>query len=332
MNKVPTIYEVAQVSKVSITTVSRFMNNPDKVAPKTRLKIEQAMKELDFTPKADAVARARQGSRRIGILIPFLTAQSFVERLEGVHTTLRSEGYEIVTYLVDTQRQLQGYLSMLPVSGRIDGLIIMALPFGDEDVENFKRHNIPIVGIEVEHRDVSSITIDDVFGGELAASYLIGKGYRQCAFIGEGGEPPYSLHATGLRLKGFQKKLEVLGYPMDEDHICFHPYGMEASISCTKALISRKYRPDAIFCGSDFQAIGVIKAARALHIRIPEDIGLLGFDDTMIAGYMDISTIRQSLVRSGEMAAGMVIDHLKDSGNPVIHTQLELNVVERLTT
>ena len=332
MNKAPTIYEVAQKAGVSITTVSRFLNDPDKVAPKTRVRIEEAMKELEFVPKADAVARARQGAKRIGILTPFLTAQSFVERLDGIHEVLKPLGYEQVTYVVDSVRQLHGYLSMLPVSGRIDGLIVMALPLTDSDVESFASHNIPVVGIEVEHPKISSITIDDRRGGGLAASYLAGRGYRQMGFLGEGGEPHYSLHATDRRLEGFRDKLQVLGLPMDEEHVCFHPYGMDETIAAAKALLAGKYRPDALFCASDFQAVGVIKAAKALGIAIPEELGVLGFDDTLIADYMEISTIRQSLRRSGEKAAGMIIDRIRDPGCGQLQIGLNLNIVERHTT
>ncbi len=332
MNRIPTIYDVAECAHVSITTVSRFLNDPDKVAPKTRIKIEQSMNDLHFIPKAEAVARARKGTKRIGILSPSLTAQSFVQRFAGVHEILRPREYELVTYGVDSLRQLGGYLSMLPVSGRIDALIVLALPINDKDVERFSLHGIPLVDIEVAHKGVSRIVIDDMYGGELAATYLISKGYKQLGFMGERGEPIYSLHATDLRLKGYKQKLSVLGYPMEEEHICFHEYGMEESIAAAREFLAKPYRPDAVFCASDYQAIGVIKAARSLDIKIPEQLGVLGFDDIDIADYMEISTIRQSLNQSGQLAAYMVIDMLKKGQKEIREIKLELNIVERHTT
>ena len=332
MQKIATIYDVAEHAGVSITTVSRFLNNPDKVASKTRIKIEQAMEELQFVPKADAVARARMSTKRIGILTPFLTAQSFVQRLDGSHKVLRPEGYELVTHVVDSQKQLQGYLSMLPVSNKIDALIILALPFTDEDIDRFDQHGIPVVAIEIGHPNISSIEIDNLHGGGLAASYLVGKGYKQLGFMGEGGQPAYSLHATEQRLEGFQRKLDILGYPMEKHHICFHEYGMQETINAAVELLSKPYRPDAVFCASDFQAIGVIKAARSLDISIPEELAVLGFDDTEVADYVELSTIRQSLNYSGQLAANMIIEHLRDGHAAKRKIKLELSIVERHTT
>ncbi len=332
MSKIATIYDVADQAGVSITTVSRFLNDPDKVAAGTRNRIEQSMNELQFVPRADAAARARKATRRVGVLTPFLTAQSFVQRFAGIHEILRPEGYELITYVVDTQRQLEGYLSMLPVSGKIDALIALALPIEDEDVQRFASHRIPLVAIEVPHPEIPRITIDDRHGGELAAMYLVSKGYRQPGFMGEIGEPPYSLHATEHRLEGYSRKLSVLGYPMDEEHICFHPYGMEATYAAALELLAKPFRPDALFCASDFQAIGVIRAARALDIQIPAELGVLGFDDIEVAEYMELSTIRQSLDHSGQIAAAMVIDLLKNRQQPVREVKLELHIVERHTT
>ena len=332
MDRIATIYDVAERARVSITTVSRFLNNPDKVAVKTRKKIEEAMRELQFTPKADAVARARKGTKRIGILTPFLTAQSFVERLEGIHKAISPYGYELITYLVDSQRQLEGYLSMLPVSGKIDGLIILALPFGPEDAKRFEEQRISLVSVEVGQEGVSSIRIDDRKGGALAAKYLISRGYKRLAFMGGGGQPPYSLHATELRLEGYAKKLDQLGYPLQEDYVCFHEYGMAPAIEAAVRLLSDPYRPDAIFCASDFQAVSVIKAARQLDIAIPQSLGVLGFDDTQIADHMEISTIRQSLLQSGQLAARLLIERLNDPGCEPKTVELSLDIVERMTT
>jgi LacI family transcriptional regulator len=290
------------------------------------------MRELEFVPKAEAVARARTQTRRIAVLTPFLTAQSFVQRIDAIHRVLLPKGYEMITYTVDSQDQLDAYLSVLPVNNRIDAMIVLALPISEEAASVFDANSIPLVGVEVGSSSISTVEIDNIRGGKLAASYLVGRGYRQMGFFGESGEPVYSMHATQERLQGFSQKLSELGFPIDEDHICFHEYGIEPTVDAAMKLLSGPFRPDAVFCSSDYQAICVQKAARMLDIRVPQQLGILGFDDTYTADFMELSTIRQSLERSGEIAAGLVIDKLEESQTQRKRLLLDLTIVERKTT
>lgn len=332
MGRIPTIYDVAEHAQVSITTVSRFLNNPVKVAAATREKIEKAMNALDFVPKADAAARARKSTMRIGVMTPSLTAQSFVQRFAGIHETLRPYGYEMITYVVDSREQLDMYMAMLPVSGRVDGLIVLALPIDDEDVERFAAHRTPLVAVEQSHPKVSRIIIDDVHGGALAAAYLVGRGCHQLGFIGVGDEKSISMRSTEKRLDGFRDKLSVLGYPLDPEFVRRHPYGGQESYECCSELLSSAYRPDALFCASDEEAIAALRAAVHLGLKVPEDLAILGFDDIETTRYMEISTIRQSLFNSGSLAASLIASLLRDIDQPVKEIRLELNIVERHTT
>jgi LacI family transcriptional regulator len=332
MAKSATIYDVASGAGVSITTVSRYLNNPQQVAERTRKKIQIAMRELEFVPKAEAVARARAQTKRIAVLTPFLTAQSFVQRIDAIHRVLLPKGYEMITYTVDSQDQLDAYLSVLPVNNRIDATIVLALPIPEEAATVFNANSIPLVGVEAGLSSISGVVIDNIKGGKLAASYLVGRGYRQVGFFGESGEPVYSMQATQERLQGFRQKLSELGYPIDENHICFHEYGIQSTVDAAVSLLSKPFRPDAVFCSSDYQAISVQKAARMLDIRVPQQLGILGFDDTYNADFMELSTIRQSLERSGEIAAGLIIDQLEGDLTQRRRMILDLTIVERKTT
>jgi DNA-binding LacI/PurR family transcriptional regulator len=327
-----TIYDVAELAGISIATVSRFLNTPDKVAEKTRRKIEQAMTELSFVPRADAVARARGGIRRIGVITPFFTAPSFVQRLRGIHSALAQSHYDLITYAVDTSEQLRSYYSVLPLTGRIDGLIIMSLPFDAEDEERFIRHNLPVVSLEFSSPQFSSIVIDNLHGGAMAADHLFGKGYRKLAFMGDSGQPTYSLHATEERLAGFRSRAEALGCPLEERFIKFHDYGIVPTKACALTMLSAAERPEAVFCASDLQALGVLKAVRDLRMRIPEDIAVLGFDDIDAADYVDLTTIGQSLDHSGELAARKLLEHMENREAPSTKAQVNLRLIERHTT
>jgi LacI family transcriptional regulator len=125
--KSPTIYDVAKLSGVSIATISRVLNASSKVNAETQRRVMSAIDQLGFIPKAEARARALQSIGRIGVLTPFFTAPSFVQRLRGVASALSKANYELVIYPVDTVEQLQGYISSIPLMRNLGGLIIMSL-------------------------------------------------------------------------------------------------------------------------------------------------------------------------------------------------------------
>lgn len=148
-NKPPTIYDVAEHAGVSITTVSRMINTPDKVNGKTRERIIAAIDALGFVPKAEARARAMRGTRRIGVISPFFTAPSFVQRLQGIAEALSAKKFELVIYTVDSADRLKSFLSSVPLTGNLDGLIILALPVDDVDARRLVDHGLDVEDVRV---------------------------------------------------------------------------------------------------------------------------------------------------------------------------------------
>ena len=329
MAKNATIYNVAALAGVSITTVSRVLNSPGQVSAVSRKKIIDAMKELNFTPKAEAIARARKDFKRIGVLTPFLTAPSFVQRIRSISRVLSVTDFELITYSVESEEQLAEYLSMLPVSNRIDGLIILALPVKEEGIKLFKEYNFPVVMVEISNPSVSSIEIDNFAGGKLAAEYLIARGYKTFGFIGEGGQTAYSLHATEHRFEGFKNSLTENGFSLHPDNVSFHEYGMDYSVEAVKKILESDAKPEALFAASDLQAVGVIKSAREMGLKIPDDIAVIGFDDIDLADYMGITTINQSLNQSGQTAVELLLEQIENPFSSVKHISYQLKVIER---
>jgi Transcriptional regulators len=197
--KVPTICDVSELSGYSISTISRVINNPEKVNDETRRKINDAIDQLGFVPKAEARARALRFNGRIGVITPFFTAPSFVQRLRGIAGSLSKENFDLVIYTVDSNNRLQSYLSSLPLTGNLDGLVIMSLPVNDTDVKRLIDLKLPTVLIEYPHPLLNSVEIDDVEGGRIATEYLIRKGHRRIAFLGDSDSPEYSIHPVSFR-------------------------------------------------------------------------------------------------------------------------------------
>jgi LacI family transcriptional regulator len=327
----PTIYDVAELSGLSISTVSRVLNSPDRVSGETRSKVLAAIDQLGFVPKAEARARALQNNRRIGVLTPFITAPSFVQRLRGIDSALVNTNYELIIYTVESLNRLQGYLASLPITGNLDGLIIMSLPIDDGGAGRLSKYGPETVLIEYTQPDFCSVEIDDVAGGKMAAQYLISKQHHRMAFIGDINPPDYAIRPVILRLVGFRQGLEQAGISLPEEYICSSPYDQEPTRQAVRELLSLPHPPTAIFAAADIQAMGVLKVAQEFGLKIPDDLSVIGFDDLEMADYVGLTTIRQPLDDSGRIAAELLLSRLADSDRPVQHIKLPLTVVERET-
>lgn len=331
--KTPTIYDVAKLSGVSISTISRVLNAPDKVNRETHKRVMSAIDNLGFVPKAEARAHALRNTNRIGVLTPFFTAPSFVQRLRGVASALSKENYELVIYPVDSVEHLQGYISSIPIMRNIDGLIIMSLALEDKDARRLHDNGMETVLIEYSHTQLNSIMIDDVQGGWLAAKHLIDKGHKRVAFLGD-IEPPekFAIHPVKSRLTGFKQALQEAGFSLPKVYIRSVPYTQEESRQAALELLGLPKPPTAIFTASDIQALSVMKVARQLNIKIPSDLAIVGFDDIDVAEHVDLTTICQHLDESGRLAAEILLTRINKSNQPLQHINLPLDFIERLTT
>jgi len=327
----PTIYDVAKAARVSIATVSRVLNTPNKVNLETRALVLQAISTLGFVPKADARARALKENRRVGVLTPFLSAPSFVQRLRGVTAGLRHSNYELVIYSVDSSVGLERYLENLPVAHLIDGLIVLALQIRSEKANWICQHHLETVLVEYPAPLLNSIEINDQQGGCLAASYLFGKGHRKLGFIGDTTLPEFGIQPITQRLSGFRSELQRLGGILHERDILPAPYDMEVTRRLAKDYLRRSDGPTAVFAATDLQGVSLMRAAHELGLHVPGDLAILGFDNIDLADYVGLTTVDQHLDESGRVAVELLISRIADPSRPVQHIQLPLQIVERDT-
>ncbi len=291
----------------------------------------QAIDGLGFVPNADASARARKTVGRIGVLTPFFTIPSFVQRMRGVATALADTPFELTIYPVDSLDRLDGYLSMLPVTRRLDGLIIMASPLPEAAANRLLANHLETILIEAEHPMFSSIQIDDHCGGVLAATYLLEQGYYRCAFLGPGELPSYSLHPEDRRLEGFRYILERHGIVLPDEYIRYTALShLDVHDEITQWM-SLSEPPRAVFAASDDLAIRLLRAAREHGLKVPENLAIIGFDDIDMAEHIGLTTINQSLDESGRMAAELLLSRLGNSTRPIQRIEIGLKVIPRET-
>jgi LacI family transcriptional regulator len=327
-----TIYDVAREAKVSIATVSRVLNSPQQVNEGTHQHVLATIDRLGFVPKAEATARARRRNQRIGVLAPFFTYPSFVQRLRGVASMLDGSPYELVVYNADTPTHCRNYLENLPIAHRLDGLVIMSLCINDQVAGRLIQHELPTVLIETAHPAFSGVEIDNEAGGRLAATFLLERGHRQIGFVGGDSEiSGYTLHTSELRLAGFRRALLAEGIALPDALVRITPNSPEAAASQTRVLLGLAEAPTAIFVASDTLALGVIKALREQGRQIPGDVAVLGFDDLDVAEHVGLTTISQSLDESGQVAVELLLTRIAEPTRPVQHVRLPLRIQMRET-
>lgn len=330
-----TIYDVAKAAGVGIGTVSRVLNASERVNPETRARVLAAIDELGFVPKFEALARARKQIGRIGVLTPYFTADSFVDRLRGIAAALSALPYELVVYDVASEAQRDGYLTNLALTHRVDGLIVIGLPFDTAAALRLLTHNLPTVVIlpasDRVHPALTRITHDDAQGGTMAATYLLERGHRRIGFVGDLNPATFTGTAGDHKLDRFRQTLARAGVALPDAYVGLGPFGMEPARQLAHQLLSLPEPPTAIFASSDTQALGVIRAARDRGLHVPSDLAVMGFDDIDHAEAFGLTTISQQLKESGRLAVELLLAHLADESRPAQQIDLPFALIQRAT-
>lgn len=328
----PTIYDVAQLAGLSIATVSRVLNTSERVSEASRQKVMRAVDQLGYVPQAQMRSRALRGARRIGVLTPFFTSPSFIDRLRGVASALAGARGELIVYTVHSMDALHGYLASLPITGDLDGLILMSLPLDDGAARRLLANHLETVLIEWDHPDFSAVLVDDRAGGRLAAQHLVDLGHRRCAYVYFDAHPEYAIHPEAQRLAGFRETLAEHGLALPDEYIRFVSLSREGIREQLRALFDLPAPPTALFAPSDDLAVRIIHRARELGLQTPHDLSVVGFDNIDIAEHVDLTTINQSLVESGQQAVELLLARLADPGRPVQHRLNGVRLEVRGTT
>lgn len=330
----PTIYDVARKAGVSPATVSRVLNEPSRVQTETRKRVVEAIGALGFVPKADAVAHARKQYKKIGVIAPFFTEPSFMQRLRGLSSVLSGKHYELVIYAIESVEELEEYADMLAANRRVDGLVVLCLDLRDETIKTLRDSGLPVCFVESDPAGFDSVAVDNYEGGRMAARMLFERGYRKPAFIGEASSRPFAVPSTDIRLRGFRDFFAEKGLTLEDRFTWLGEFSERAADRGIESMIAGGALPDCVFASSDLIAIRLIKLAAARGIKVPDGLAVVGFDDLDIAEYLGLSTISQGLDESGCLAAEMILDRLREPGRPArkIIAALEAKVRASVST
>jgi len=310
------VREVAAAASVSVGTVSNVLNRPEKVAPDTVARVLAAIDELGFV-RNDAARQLRAGrSRSIGLIVLDVRNPFFTEVARGAEDRAAEEQMTILLGNSDENADRErSYLDLFEEQ-RVHGVLIS--PLGDDEtrLQRLRRRETPVVLVDrvSGDRSLSSVSVDDVVGGELAVRHLIETGRRRIAFVGG----PASIRQVADRLEGARRAVDAA----DDASLEVVPTESLTVLegrAAGEAIRERPAaeRPDAVFAANDLLAMGVLQAFNMLgSVRVPEDIALIGYDDIdfAAAAVVPLSSIRQPASLIGYTAVDLLLKEAASNG------------------
>ncbi|MFW6273967.1 MAG: LacI family DNA-binding transcriptional regulator [Halanaerobium sp.] len=323
------IYDVAEKADVGIGTVSRVLNNSDKVKDKTRKKVLKVMQQLNYRPNKVAQNLARQQANAVAVIVPSFIDHFFVEVLKGIQDALEEENIDLVLHKIDLNENRMEKILEIVHSRKVDGIASLTMDISQIEHQELKASGIPVVIADEYSDDFHSIYLDDVKGAEMAVDYLVGCNHSRIAFI---NGDINSMHGQ-KRLKGvkkaFQKHNQKINSELIKDGNFYAENGYQ-SMQEILALPQKKW-PTAVFAASDNQAIGVLQAMEEKGLKAPDDIAVIGYDNIELAKYLKITTIWQPMYQLGHLAIEVLLKAINGEITETYHKELELKLVKRET-
>jgi len=279
--KKPNLKILASKAGVSVNTASRAINDKPDINPLTKEKILRIAREIGYVPNASAVALRTQKTRTLGVVIADNNNPFYAEVLSGIEAEAKSNNYHII--LTNTMRNYQEEENAIDLllAKQVDGLLIAPVQEKNEDIYKLIESRIPfvVVGRDYENLSVDAVYSDELKGGYIATEYLIKKGFRKISYIGG-----YTYKSPARRrLEGYKKALTDYGILINEDLIKIGDIDIENGYSNTKDLFDQGFDFQAIFAYNDMMAFGAIKAIKERGLKIPEEIGVVGYDNILFS-------------------------------------------------
>ncbi len=313
-----TLHDVADLAGVSHQTVSRVVNNSDRVRPETRKLVEAAILELGYRPNSIARSMVRGTTRTLGCISPNLTDPVFAEIIQSAQSEAQRQGYFL---LIGSARSVEGVKPLIDelLARCVDGLIVL----NARDDERYKLllpliQDIPIIYVKnsPNGENVSSVHCDDILGGYLATKHLLDLGHQKIATI----IGPENEQCTGERLEGYQAALSELGLSPTGDLILQGDWSSQSGNQAMTRLLREPEFCSAVFAQNDRMAAGAIRALREAGYNVPGDYSIVGYDNVPLASLIDppLTTIEQPLEYFGQQATKILINSvLKGDLEPV---------------
>jgi LacI family transcriptional regulator, galactose operon repressor len=333
-----TLATVAASAGVSVATVSKVLNGRADVGPATRALVESLLQEHQYSGRRPASPRHAAASARIELLFADPLNAYSIEIMQGILNAGTEAGIAVAISVGSGGQRHPGtdgfgaWARDLSAAGR-QALITVVNDLTAKDLHALRRAHLPLVVIDPSNMPrarVTSVGSTNFAGGLAAAHHLLHLGHRRIAYI---GGPPTATH-NQARLHGYRAALEAWGTPIPDGYVRTGQFLYQDGVAGATALLNLPVPPTAVFAGSDETAAGVIEAARARQLRIPEDLSVVGFDDTQVAQFSSppLTTVRQPLREMGAVALRTALRLAAGEKLDSHHVELATELVIRHST
>ena len=326
----PTIASIADEVGVSVTTVSKVLNGHADVAAETRARVEASLERNGYRRRR---RRRPTATQQIDLVFHQWNAGWAMEIIRGVETVAAAANVGVTLSQLSGAHHppslwLDGVLARRPL-----GVLLVLCHLTGPQRRQLERRGIPFVVVDTDsatEASVPTVGSNNWNGGLLAARHLLELGHRRIAVI----SGPQDVLCSRARIAGFRSAHEEAGVQVDPDLVRFGTFYVDAGYAYGTELLARPDRPTAIFAGSDMQAMGVLRAARRLGLRVPEDVSLIGYDNLPMAAWLGpaLTTVNQPLQDMAATAARMLLDLARGATPPTSRVDLVTELVVREST
>ena len=323
------IKDVAQKAGVSISTVSRVINGTAFVSEELKEKVLQAIIDLGYSPDYLARGLRLKKTFSVGMIVPDVANPFFAATVRGAEEELRKAGISLI--IINTDQEIKEEIDAVKtmVSKRVDGVIFMGSGQETEAVETICKNKIPAVFLDrIDDKRFSSVVINNYAGMFKMMEYLYSTNHRNFIYLG-GPE-----HVKSSQ----ERKRAVLNFANDHSDIAIKCYTGEYSYKWAMEnilpILGKEKTPDAVVCGNDLIAFGVIDALKKKGIKIPEDVSVTGFDDIFYAAHYNppLTTVHQPNYELGREGARLLLGHIEYGSEKLVSKILPVSLVVRNST
>ncbi len=325
------IFDVAKLADVSISTVSRVINGREVVHPRTRERVESAIAQLGYKPNAFARGLMLHKSEIVGLVLPDIHGEFYSEIIRGANQQARKMGYNLVVSSAHDGADSYSLLVTLEQRSLMDGVAIMISELTDRIEELLADVRIPFVILDGDVKDQAydSVVIDQKRGALAMMRHVVGEcGARRVIFVG-GLETNVD---TAARLEAYREVLGENGLTYDPADVYHLDYQYDTAYRLAKQELQRWVGADhCVFSANDEMAAGIVAAAGAMGVLVPSELAVVGFDDTRIAQMTRpaLTTVRVPMSEMGARAIELLCDRIEEPDRPATHIVLEPELVVR---
>ncbi|ALC91688.1 transcriptional regulator [Bacillus sp. FJAT-18017] len=331
-----TIKDVAKKAGVSIAVVSKAFNNYPDISEKTRQRIFEIAKELDYSPNVVAKNLSSKKQRTIGLISSGVFNQNEKDTnaydvFKGVYKAVEENEYEFSVYLIDSQKQRQKSYAQFCSERNIGGAILQGIRTDDPYFQELMNTNIPVVYVDILKDDynklIGSVSINNAKASKDIACYLLEQNHRNIVIMA-GTEETY---VNMDRMKGVKEAFYQYSLTIQEEDILHGDFSEDKAYALAKHYLAEKC-PTAFLCFSDLMAYGVMRAVKEAGLRIPEDVSVTGFDNLVFSSYTEpkLTTVHQDFVEIGRQSA-LLVQNLMENKLDSQHVFVPYQIVKRET-